>query len=312
MSKQKKSSGAIRKSKLTTSDWQIYTLMLPAAIAIFIFSYLPMWGVVLAFQNYRPGSPMFSITEVDWVGFKWFSQFIQSRNFTRTVINTLRLSLLNLIFGFTTPIMFALILNEVRHLKYKKFVQTASYMPYFISLVVVAGIVLSFISRDGLINNILGFLGFETKEWIIHSDYFPTIYTITNVWKTFGFGSILYFSTLSSIDPCLYESARIDGANRWKQLLHITLPGIQFIIAIQLILQVGHMLESNRDLILLLYNPSNYATSDTIDTFIYRAGIQQGKYSYTAAVGLFKSIIALSLTITANKLSNKITGYGLW
>lgn len=298
--------------KFTKDDWQVYSLMIPAAILIILFSYVPFWGIVLAFQNYRAGSPFFSLTDVTWVGFKWFKQFIMSMYFSRTVINTIRLSLLNLVFGFTIPIIFALVLNEIRSLRYKKLVQTASYMPYFISSVVVAGIVLSFVAKNGIVNNFLSFFGVSANEWIVYPKYFPGIYTITNVWKTFGFGSILYFSTLTSIDPGLYESARIDGANRWQQMIHITLPGIQFIIAVQLVMQIGHILSANTDLVLLLYRSSNYETSDIIGTYVYRTGIQGGKYSYTSAVGLFMSAIGLALTIITNKISNKITGYGLW
>lgn len=304
---------ALRKhSKITGEDLQIFTFLIPATVLIIIFKYLPMWGIILSFQNFRAGSSFFSLTNVEWVWFKWFKQFISSINFSRIIGNTLRLSLLNLLFGFTIPIIFALLLNEVRHLKFKKFVQTASYLPYFISSVVVAGIVLSFVEKNGIVNNFLGVLGVEPKEWIVHPEYFPTIYTITNVWKTFGFGSILYFSTLSSIDPALYEAAYIDGANRWQQVIYITIPSIMFVIAIQFILQVGLILQTDTFLILLLYRPSNYATSDVIGTYIYRVGVEGGRYSYTSAVGLFMSTIGLLLTIIANKVSKKLTGHSLW
>jgi len=162
------------------------------------------------------------------------------------------------------------------------------------------------------VNNFLSVFGIEPKEWIVKPEYFPAIYTITNVWKTFGFGSILYFSTLSSIDPTLYEAAYIDGANRWQQIKYVTIPGIMFVIAIQFILQIGHILQADTFLILLLYRPSNYATSDVIGTYIYRVGIENGRYSYTSAVGLFMSTIGLMLTVMANKISNKLTGHGLW
>ncbi len=293
-------------------DMQLYSLMLPATLLIILFSYVPMWGMILAFQNYRAGSPMFALSGVDWVGFKWFKQFIGSPYFSRTMLNTIRLSLLNLAFGFTMPIFFALMLNEVRALRFKKFVQTASYLPYFISTVVVAGLMLSFMQKNGLINNLLSAFGVQRVEWIVYPEYFPTIYTFTNVWKTFGFGSILYFSTLTSIDPTLYEAARIDGATRWQQMMHITLPGIQFIIAVQLVLQMGQIMNANTDLVLLLYRSSTYQTSDIIGTYIYRIGIEGGKYSYTAAVGVFLSVIGLTLTMITNKISNKLTGYGLW
>jgi putative aldouronate transport system permease protein len=298
--------------KLTTEDLQIFSFLIPASVLIIIFCYLPMWGIILAFQDFRAGSPLFSLTGVNWVGLKWFKQFIDSIYFTRIIRNTIRLSLLHLAFGFTTPIIFALIVNELRNQKYKKFVQTASYLPYFISTVVVAGMVISFIEKDGIINRFISFLGIEPREWIMLPNYFPGIYTFTNVWKSFGFGSILYFSTLSSIDPSLYEAARIDGATRWQQVKHITIPSLMFVIAIQLILQIGNILEANTNLILLLYRTSTYSTADVIGTYIYRTGIESGKYSYTSAVGIFMSTIGFFLTLAVNKISNKITGYGLW
>lgn len=292
--------------------WQLYTLLIPAAVLILVFSYIPLYGIVIAFQDYQPGNSFLSLANVKWVGLKHFQNYIGSKFFTRTLVNTIRLSLMNLVFGFTTPILFALLLNEVRSLRYKKFVQTVSYLPYFISMVVVAGMVLSFLEINGLINNLLGLLGLTPKEYIVYPSTYPWIYTFTNVWKSFGFGSILYFSTISGIDPALYESARIDGANRWQQMLHITLPSIMYIIAVQLVMQMGQILNTNTDLALLLYRPSTYSTSDTIGTYIYRIGIQGGKYSYTAAVGLFMSVIGFMLTLITNKVSNKLTGYGLW
>lgn len=298
--------------RLTQEDWQIYSFLIPAAALIFLFSYMPMYGIVLAFQNYRAGDDIFALGSAQWVGLKWFRQYVGSTFFARTMINTIRLSVLNLIFGFTMPIIFALVLNEIRCLRFKKFVQTASYLPYFISTVVVAGIVISFTEMNGLINNMLGIFGIKAREWLVKPEYFPGVYTITNVWKTFGFGSILYFSTLSSIDPALYEAARIDGASRWQQMKYITLPGIAFIIAVQLVMQMGQILNANTDLVLLLYRSSTYKTSDIIGTYVYRMGIEGGKYSYTTAVGLFQSVIALTLTIITNHISNRLTGYGLW
>jgi len=297
---------------LTKEDWQVYSFMIPAAILIILFSYIPMYGLVMAFQNYRAGNNIFDLVNAKWVGLKYFKQYLGSIYFERTFVNTLRLSVLNLLFGSTMPIFFALLLNEVRMLKVKKTVQTISYLPHFISTVVVAGMVISFTDMNGLINNFLGLFGIPPQEWLVKAENFPAIYTITNVWKGFGFGSILYFSSLSSIDPQMYEAARIDGANRWQQLRYITLPSLAFIIAVQLVMQTGKMLQSNRDLILLLYRSSNANMSDTIGTYVYRQGIQGGKYSLATAVGLFSSVIGLALTFITNKISNKISGYGLW
>ena len=291
---------------------ELYALFFPAAALIFTFCYIPLGGLVIAFQDYLAGNPMFALSGVKWVGLKHFQRFIQSIYFSRLIGNTLRLSLLNLLFGFTLPIIFALLLNEARSLRYKKFVQTASYLPYFVSTVVAAGMMISFLEMGGVVNSVLGALGVPAKEYIAYPDYYPAIYTITNVWKGFGFSSILYFSTISSIDPVLYESARMDGANRWQQMRHITLPGIKFIIAVQLVLKMGNILETNTDLALLLYRPSTYSTADVIGTCIYREGIQGGKYSYTTAIGLFMSVIGFVLTYITNRFSNKLTGYGMW
>lgn len=290
---------------------QLYLLMLPVFILIAIFSYGPMFGIIIAFQDYWPGDPFFG-KGVHWVGLKNFTKFIQGEYFARLIKNTLVLSGLNLIFGFTMPIIFALLLDQVKRPHFKKFAQTASYMPYFISTVVVAGMVISFIDINGLVTKFLTLFGLPNINWRQEPSAFPSIYTFTNVWKTFGFNSILYMSTISSIDPGLYEAAKIDGADRFQQMWHITLSGLKPIIAIQLILQIGSILSTNSDLILLLYTPATYDVADVIGTYTYRLGIIGGEYSYTTAAGLFMSMIGFVLTYFSNIVSNKLTGYGLW
>lgn len=290
---------------------QLYSLMIPVFILIIIFCYIPMYGIVIAFQDYTPGSPFLG-SGVDWVGFKHFVNFVQGEYFWRLIKNTLVLNLLNLVFGFTIPIAFALLMDQIQALRFKKVIQTLSYMPYFISAVVVAGMVISFIDVNGLITNFLTLFGLEQQNYRINPTAFPIVYTVTNVWKGFGFGSILYFSTISSIDPELYESAKLDGANRWQRVRYITIPGIQNIIAINLIMTIGGILNTNSELILLLYTPAVYDVSDVIGTYTYRLGIQGGQYSYTTAAGLFMSVIGFILTIIANKISNRLTGFGLW
>ncbi len=289
---------------------EVWLMMLPVLALIFVFSYVPLWGVIIAFQNYQPGSPFFD--PANWVGLKHIRQFLNSPFFGRLITNTLRLSVLQILFAFWVPIIFALFLNEVTHMRFKKVVQTCSYMPYFVSSVVVAGMVISFLDVNGLINNLLALFGKQPYEYMTDPKAFPAIYTVTTIWKDFGFGSILYFSTLSSIDPSLYEAARIDGANHMQQIWHITLPGLKAVIAIKLIMSVGSILSSNTDMILLLYNTSTQKTADVIGTYVYRLGIQGGKFSYTTAVNLFMSLIAFLLTTAANKVSNKLTGSGLW
>lgn len=290
---------------------QYYSLLIPVLALIFVFCYIPMYGVVIAFQDYLPGSPFIG-EGVRWVGLKYFLKFVQGEYFLRLIRNTLVLSGLNLAFGFTAPILFALLMDQIKTTWLKKAIQTASYMPYFISSVVVAGMVISFIDTDGLVTQFLSLLGMPKQNLRISSKAFPWVYTITNVWKGFGFGSILYFSTISSIDPGQYEAARIDGANRWMQVWHITLPGLRNIIAINLIMAIGGILSTNSELILLLYTSATYDVADVIGTYTYRLGIEGGQYSYTTAAGLFMSLIGFILTFTANKVSNRLTGYGLW
>ncbi|GHU18222.1 sugar ABC transporter permease [Spirochaetia bacterium] len=291
---------------------QIYSLLVPVTVLLFVFCYLPLYGIVIAFQDYMPGSPFIG-SSVKWVGLEHIIRFVKSEYFWRLIRNTLTLSGLHLAFGFTLPILFALLLDQIRAPGYRKFVQTASYLPHFISTVVVAGMVISFIDSNGLITNFLSLFGGSVMtNYRLSKIGFPAIYTITNVWKGFGFGSILYLSTITSIDPGLYESAKIDGANRIQQVIHITLPGIQRIIAINLIMAVGGILGANTDLILLLYHPATYETADVIGTYVYRVGIVEGSYSYSTAVGLFMSLFAFALTYTANRISNKLTDYGLW
>ena len=290
---------------------QVYALMLPTLLLILLFCYVPMYGIIIAFQDYVPGSSFIG-KDVDWVGLRWFKQFITGHYFSRLLKNTLVLSILNLIFGFTAPILFALLLDQIKHLRYKKFIQTASYMPYFISTVVVAGMVISFVDTDGLITSLLSVFGFARTNYRNSSSAFPWIYTFTNVWKGFGFGSILYCSIISSIDPGLYEAAKLDGANRWQQVWHVTLPGLKAVIAINLIKTVGDILSTNTDLILLFYTPATYDAADVIGTYTYRLGILEGQYSYTTAAGIFTALIGFAITFVANKISNKLAGVGLW
>jgi putative aldouronate transport system permease protein len=302
--------GGLKRAQLS-ENIQIYSLLLPVLAVIFVFAYMPMYGIVIAFQDYVPGSPFIG-EGVLWVGFRYFIRFVKSEYFLRLIRNTLVLSGLNLAFGFTIPIVFALVLDQIKSLNFRKIVQTISYMPYFISSVIVAGMVISFIDVNGIVTHLLTVFGLEPMNYRLSKTAFPAIYTITNVWKNFGFGSILYFATITSIDPQLYESAKIDGANRFQQVLYITIPGIQRIIAINLILAIGSILTTNTDLILLLYHPATYETADVIGTYVYRLGIEGGEYSYATAVGLFMSLIGFTLAFTANKVSNKLTDYGLW
>lgn len=298
---------------LIHENLELYAIMLPVLLLIFVLCYVPLYGQLIAFQDYTPGAPILSFDgQTQWVGWKYFNQFFTSPYFGRVVSNTLILSFYNIIFGFWIPIVFALLLNELKNLAFKKFVQTASYLPYFISAVVVAGMVLSFISTDGIVNDLRALTGAKRIDFSTIPSYFPMIYTSTNVWKSFGWNSILYLAAISGIDPTLYESAKLDGANRGQMVWYITLPMILPTIAIMLIFQVGSILGSNTDLVLLLYNPAVYDTSDVIGTYIYRYGLLNGQFSFGAAVGMFTSVMNFGLLFIANTISNKLTNYGLW
>jgi putative aldouronate transport system permease protein len=292
---------------------ELYLIMLPVILHIFIFSYIPLYGIIIAFQNYFPGSPFLAFDgSVEWVGLQHIADFIKSIYFNRVFGNTLILSFYQLAFGFWIPILFALLVNELRNKPFKKVVQTASYLPHFISSVVVAGMVLSFISPDGILNDIVSFLGGDRINFNIDSEYFPAIYTVTNIWKSFGWSSILYLSSISSIDPNLYEAARIDGANRVHQMRYITIPSIMSTIFILLIFAIGGLLGSNTEFILLLYNPAVYETADVVGTYVYRDGLLGGRFSYGTAVSLFTSVINFALLFIANTISQKVSDYSLW
>ncbi|NLY17582.1 MAG: sugar ABC transporter permease [Clostridiaceae bacterium] len=292
---------------------ELYIIMLPVLVFLFIFSYIPMYGVLIAFQDYLPGMPFLAFDgSVKWVGLKYIKEFMSSIYFTRLFRNTIILSLYNLAFGFWVPIVFALLLNEIKKARYKIVIQTASYLPYFISSVVVAGMVLSFINVDGIVNNIFSHFGLPRQSFNVNPNAFPVIYTITNIWKSFGWNAIIYMSAISSIDPNLYESAQLDGANRLKQMRYITIPLIMPTVAVLLIFQIGGLLSTNTELILLLYNESVYRTADVIGTYVYRVGMLGGKFSYGTAIGLFTSVINFILLSAANIVSKRISDFGLW
>ena len=307
----KKKMSRERKLMLWKDNLELYSLMAPGLIIILLYCYIPMFGYVIAFQDYAPGAGFIG-ENTNWVGFKHFIRFYNSIYFGRLMGNTLWLSFIQLAWGFWVPILFALLLNEVHITGFKKFVQTASYMPYFISVVTMAGMLIAFLTPSGLINKIIAWFGGRTQNWRMNKGAFPEIYVLTNIWKSFGFNSILYISVITSIDTSMYESARLDGANRFQQALYITIPSIVPTIAIMLIMAVGGLLGANVDLILLLYVPSTYETADVLGTYIYREGINGGKFSYTTAIGFLQSIINFMLVFVANQVSDIMTGSGLF
>lgn len=287
----------------------IYIILLPAIIFYLVFCYAPMGGLVIAFEK-------FSITKgilgSQWVGLKNFKTFLTDVHFFRLLRNTLMINFWELLFGFPAPIIFALLLNEVRCMRFKKAVQTITYMPHFLSVVVVAGLVLTFVSSGGLINSIIEMFGGERIAFMTEPKYFYRIYVISDIWQQLGWNSIIYIAALASVDQELYEAATIDGAGRWQQLLHVTIPGIMGTIMILLIMRIGRMLTIGYDKILLLYNDSILETADVISTYVYRRGLLDGDYSYSAAVGMFNSVINFIFLVTANKISKKATGSSLW
>ena len=319
MKRRKNAASAGKKGRLakglqnrdTRENIQYYLMMIFPLIMIFLFSYLPMFGIIIAFQDYVAGRPFFG-EGVIWVGLKWFREFVDSYYFARILRNTLVLNALNLVMGFWVPIIFALIVNEIRISKFKKFTQTVSYLPHFLYSVVVDGMVVSVNDNDGIINLMLRAVGFEAKSLNADPGAFPWIYTLTSIWKSFGWSSIIYLSTITAIDPGLYEAAAVDGAGRFRKIWHVTLPAMLPLIVIQLILSIGNMLSANTDLILLLYNSSTYKTADVIGTYVYRETLMGGKFSYGTASGLLMSILSFALTYIANAVSRKKTDYSMW
>lgn len=287
-----------------------YFMLVPVLVYFIIFSYIPMGGLVIAFEKFRPAQ---GILGSKFVGLKNFQDFFQSVYFTRVLRNTVVLSLLSLLICFPLPIIFALLLNEVQRLRFKKAVQTITYMPYFISLVVLAGIIIDFTSSDGLVGGtIMRMVTGQPVNLLSDSRYFRSIMIISELWQGLGYSSIIYVAALSGVNPDLYEAAAIDGAGRWKQTLHITLPSISSTIIIMLILKCGSLLAIGAEKIILIYNANIYETADVISTFVYRKGLQEFNYGYSTAVGMFNSVINFALILITNKLAKKFSDTSLF
>lgn len=284
-------------------------MMLPVVAYYLIFHYTPMYGAVIAFKDY---TPIKGILGSDWVGMKHFIDFFDSYYFWRILKNTLLISLYSLLFEFPMPILLALLINEVRQRRFKRVVQTITYMPYFISLVVICGIITDFTNADGLINHLFMWLGYDGQAMLQRPELFRPIYILSEIWQRIGWESIIYIAALTSIDQEQYEAARIDGANRLKQMFYITLPGILPTITIMLILRMGNLLNVGFEKIILLYNPVTYETADVISSFVYRKGLLEFGWSYSSAVGLFNSVINLVLLVTANYISRRVSNNSLW
>lgn len=305
--KQPKVKSSIRKR--FKRDWRLYTFLLLPILYYIVFKYIPMIGNVIAFRKYVPGG---SVLGTKFVGLRYFKQFMSDPKFWEVFRNTLTLSISYLLVRFPITIIFAILLNEIRNMKWKKFVQTVSYLPHFISMVILAGMIKEVVSLTGPLNAVIQFFGGEPQTWIANADAFPAIYVLSGVWQGLGWGAILYLAAMTNINTELYEAAKIDGANRFKQIIHVLIPGIMPTIVTLLILDIGGIMGVNFEKVLLLYNPVIYSTADVIGTYVYRMGINSANFSYATAVGLFEGIIGLILITSANAISKKLTDNGLW
>lgn len=290
----------------------IYVLVLPVVIYYLLFHYKPMYGLLIAFKNYRPGRGIIGSAWASSFGFQHFIDFVQSYYFVRVLKNTLVISLTSIAVGFPIPIIFALLLNEIKNAKFKRLTQTISYMPHFISIVVVAGLINVFTSNKGFITSILTHFGVPKVSLLTIPNFFVPIYVLSGVWQEMGWGAIIYLAALSGVDQELYDAAKIDGANRWKQTLHVTLPGMANTIIIMLLLRLGSVMSVGHEKIILLYNTGIYDTADVITSYVYRKGLVEAQYSYSAAVGVFNSVINFAVVMIFNKLSKKVTEISLW
>lgn len=308
--KVKRPSGLKKDGFMPGRDIPLYLLIAPALLFIIVFSYIPMYGIIIGFLDY---SPYKGVMGSQWAGLKHFITFLSDSSFWGVMKNTIVINIYSLVFAFPIPIIFALLLNEVFSVKVKKVVQTISYLPYFISWVVVASIITSVLSpTTGVINMLIKSLGAEPIYFLTKKEYFRGIVVVSDIWKNAGMSAVYYIAALSSIDPTLYEAAIIDGAGKWRQTWHITLSGLKPIIVVLLILEVGKLTTIGFERIFLLYNPLVYDVGDVISTYTYRLGIEQTQFSLTTALGFTQSVVNFLLVYTSNKLSRKLAGWSLW
>jgi len=291
------------------SHLDLYIMLIPGVVLAFIFCYLPIYGVQLAFREYNfVGNYLGG----EWVGLKYFLQFFEDPYFPRLIRNTLLLNFWSLVIGFPLPIIFALMLNELTLPGLKKTAQICSFLPYFISNVVVVGIVMRLFASDGLVNNMLSLLGVQRKLFFTDPRYFRGLYVGSDIWQGIGYTAVIYLSALTAIQQELYEAATLDGANRFQKIIHITIPGIAPTIVVMLILEIGRMMNVGAEKVLLMYNPAIYETADVINTYVFRRGLIDFDYSFSTAVGLFNSVCNFILLVVANITSRRLTEHGLW
>ena len=291
-------------------DWQLYLLLAPMAIWFALFLYKPMYGLIIAFQDF---SIFRGIEKSPWVGFANFVELFNNDMFVRAFWNTITLSGLGLIFAFPVPIILALMFNEVQNEVARRWAQTIVYLPHFISVVIVAGIVINFLSPSiGIVNLFLKGIGLESIYFLTQPEWFRPVFIGSSVWKESGFESIVYLAAIAGVSPTLYESARVDGASRWQMMWRITLPCILPTIIIMLIIRIGNLVEVGFEYIILLYRPSTYESADVVSTFIYRTGLQGTQYDLATAAGLFNAVIAFVLVYSANRISRRVSSTSLW
>lgn len=295
--------------RILKRNWVCYLFILPMVIYVIIFNYIPMYGIQLAFKDYRVAD---GIWESAWVGLKHFKTFFESYQFKDLLWNTLSLSLYSLIAGFPMPIIFALLLNYITNVKLKKVVQMVTYAPHFISTVVYCGMILIFLSSDGVINQLLKLIGIDSVAFLTNPSNFRHIYVWSGVLQNIGWGSIMYISVLTSVDPTLHEAATVDGATRFQRLLHIDLPAIVPTMVIMLIMRAGEIMDLGFEKAFLLQNNINLDYSEIIATYVYEIGIQGGQFSYSSAIGLFNNVINMVLLVVVNKIAKKVSDVSLW
>jgi len=292
------------------NEWQIYVMLLPTIIWFLVFLYKPMYGLQIAFKDY---SLFRGVAASPWVGLEHFETLFGNDQFFRAIWNTVKISALNLLFGFPAPILLALMFNEILHVTYKRFAQTIVYLPHFISSVIIAGIVTTaFSPTAGVVNTVMGWFGLDSIYFLTRPEWFRPIFVGTGIWQEAGFGSIVFLAAIAGVNPSLYESAVVDGASRWQMMWKITLPSILPTIIIMLIIRIGNIMEVSFEMIILLYQPATYSTADVVNTWVYRQGIESGQYDVAAAAGLFNALVAFVLVMVANTLSRRYARTSLW
>ncbi|OPH50029.1 protein lplB [Paenibacillus ferrarius] len=289
--------------------WPLYVMAIPGLIFLIIFKYIPLLGSVIAFKDY---SVFKGFIDSPWVGFKHFQKLLDYPDFVRVFGNTLTLGFLKIVLVFPIPILLALMMNEIRKSALKKGIQTALYIPHFLSWVIVSGIVFDIFSLSGLFNVVLGWFGYDPILAMQDSAYFRPVYVLTSIWRDAGWGTVVYMAAISSIDPQLYESAMMDGASRFKQIRHITFPLLLPTVLVMFLLEIGNFLDLGFDQVFNLLTPMTYSVGDILDTYVFRTGIQQAQYSFATAVGLFQSVIGFILVFIFNRLSKKVSDGELW